>query len=56
MGSRCALDPTLRNEFTPPQDFAKDETVNNPAKNNHDLTGYLSVGIVRSSIVTAVGS
>lgn len=51
-----ALDPTLRNEFTPPRDFAKDETVNNPAKNNHDLTGYLSVGIVRSSIVTAVGS
>jgi len=51
-----ALDPTVRNEFTPPRDFATDESVNNPAKNNHDLTGYLSVGIVRSSIVTAVGS
>jgi len=51
-----ALDPTLRNEFAPPKDFARDETVNNPAGNNHDLTGYLSVGIVRSTIVTAVGS
>lgn len=51
-----ALDPTLRNEFSPPKDLARDEAVNNPAKNNHDLTGYLSVAIVRSSITTAVGS
>jgi hypothetical protein len=51
-----ALDPTLRTEFSPPDNFAKDESVNNPAKNNHDLTGYLSVGLVRSSIVTAVGA
>ena len=49
-----ALDPTLRNEFTP-KEFTKDESVNNPAKNNHDLTGYLSVGLVGSAIVTAVG-
>jgi len=51
-----ALDPTLRNEFLPPKDLPRDETVNNPAKDNHDLTGYLSVGIVRSTIVAAVGS
>jgi hypothetical protein len=50
-----ALDPTLRNEFRPPKDFAKDESVNNPARNNHDLTGYLSIELVRSPIVAAVG-
>jgi hypothetical protein len=50
-----ALDRTLRDEFSPPTNFAKDESVNNPAGNNHDLTGYLSIGVVRSSIVAAVG-
>lgn len=50
-----ALDRTLRNEFSPPKDFATDESVNNPARNNHDLTGYLSIGVVRSAIVNAVG-
>ena len=50
-----ALDATLRDEFTPPKNFATDEEVNNPAKNNHDLTGYLAIEVVRSSIVAAVG-
>jgi hypothetical protein len=45
----------LRNEFSP-KPFATDEAVNNPAKNNHDLTGYLSVALVRDAIVAAVGS
>jgi hypothetical protein len=51
-----ALDPTLRDAFEPPKDFASDEAVNNPAKNNHDLAGYLSVAIVRSTIVDATGT
>ncbi len=38
-----------------PKNFAKDEEVNNPARNNHDLTGYLPIEIVRSAIVLAVG-
>jgi hypothetical protein len=50
-----ALDRTLRDEFSPPKNFAVDESVNNPAKNNHDLTGYLSIDLVRSPIVAAVG-
>ena len=50
-----ALDQTLRDEFSPPKNFARDESVNNPAKNNHDLTGYLSIDLVRSPIVAAVG-
>lgn len=50
-----ALEPTLRDEFEPPKDFARDESVNNAARNNHDLTGYLSVGIVHSTIVDAAG-
>jgi len=50
-----ALDQTLRNEFDPPRDFAVDESVNNSADNNHDLAGYLSVAIVRSTIVNATG-
>jgi hypothetical protein len=53
-----ALDQTLRGEFSSatPTPQPKDESVNNPAQNNHDLTGYLSVGIVRSTVVTAVGT
>jgi len=50
-----ALDPTLHDEFQPPPNFAKDTTVNNPARNNHDLTGYLSVAIVHSAVVDAAG-
>jgi hypothetical protein len=50
-----ALDATLRDEFEPPKNFAKDDEVNNPARNNHDLTGYLPIEIVRSTIVNAVG-
>lgn len=50
-----ALDASLRDEFDPPKNFARDKAVNNPAPNNHDLTGYLSVGIVQSTIVTGTG-
>ncbi len=50
-----ALEATLRDEFDPPRDFAVDESVNNAARNNHDLPGYLSVGIVRSTIANAAG-
>lgn len=50
-----ALEATLRDEFDPPKNFAVDEGVNNAARNNHDLTGYLSVGIVRSTIAAAAG-
>jgi hypothetical protein len=50
-----ALERTLRDEFSPPTNFAKDESVNNPAQNNHDLSGYLSIPLVRSAIVAAVG-
>ena len=50
-----ALDATLRDEFSPPKNFATDEEVNNAAKNNHDLIGYLAIEVVRSSIVDAVG-
>jgi hypothetical protein len=50
-----ALDPTLHDEFTPNDRSARDERVNNPAGNNHDLTGYLSVAMVRSAIVAAAG-
>jgi hypothetical protein len=51
-----ALDRTLGNEFSPPSDFADDETVNNPAQDNHALTGYLSIAVVRSAIVAAIGT
>ena len=34
-----------------PKKVVKDEEVNNPARNNHDLTGYLPIEIVRSAIV-----
>jgi hypothetical protein len=50
-----ALDPTLRDAFTPPKNFARDQAVNNPAGDNHDLPGYLSVAVVRSTIVDIVG-
>lgn len=51
-----ALDPTMHDSFRPPVNFARDAEVNNPAPNNHDLTGYLSVGIVKSAIAAAAGS
>jgi hypothetical protein len=50
-----ALEATLRDEFDPPKNFATDEEVNNQARNNHDLTGYLAIPIVRSLIVAAAG-
>jgi hypothetical protein len=50
-----ALEATLRDEFDPPRNFAMDEEVNNQARNNHDLTGYLTIPIVRSAIVDAAG-
>ena len=50
-----ALEATLRDEFDPPKDFATDTIVNNAARNNHDMPGYLSVGIVRRTIVDAAG-
>ena len=50
-----ALEATLRDEFDPPKDFAKDTSVNNAARNNHDLPGYLSVGVVRQTIADAAG-
>ena len=50
-----ALDATLRDEFEPPKNLPRDEEVNNQARNNHDLTGYLAIALVRSAIVDAVG-
>lgn len=50
-----ALDASLHDAFEPPKDFADDEAVNNAARNNHDLTGYLSVELVGSFIRQAVG-
>ena len=50
-----AIDPTLRDDFTPIERSAKDERVNNPAPDNHDLLGYLSVAMVRATIVAAAG-
>ena len=43
-----------RDEFSP-TNFVRDESVNDPARNNHDLTGYLSIPLVRTAILTAVG-
>jgi hypothetical protein len=51
-----AIDQTLRDEFDPPKNFAHDDEVNNPAGNNHDLTGYLKVDLVRSTILSATGT
>lgn len=50
-----AIEATLRDEFDPPPNFATDAAVNNPAKNNHDLTGYVAVPLVRAAIVAAFG-
>ena len=50
-----ALEATLRDEFDPPKDFATDASVNNAARNNHDLPGYLQVGVVQAAIVAAAG-
>jgi hypothetical protein len=49
-----AIEQTLRDEFDP-EDFATDEEVNNPARDNHELLGYLSVAMVRDTIVAAAG-
>jgi hypothetical protein len=50
-----AIEATLRDEFKP-SNLIEDEAVNNQAKNNHDLNGYLVIGIVRSLIRQAVGA
>ena len=50
-----ALELTLRDEFEPPKNFAKDDEVNNLARNNHDLAGYLSIAMIRSAIAGAAG-
>lgn len=50
-----ALDKTVRDDFTPPARFAHDHLVNNPARDNHALDGYVSVASVRSTIATAAG-
>jgi len=50
-----ALDQTMRDEFDPPKNFAVDAEVNNPARDNHELLGYLSVAIVHDTIVAAAG-
>lgn len=50
-----ALDATLADAFEPPVSFPVDEAVNNRAFNNHDLTGYLSIGVVGSVIRQAMG-
>jgi hypothetical protein len=50
-----ALEASLRDEFEPPKDFARDQEVNNPARNNHDLTGYASISVVRAAIAAAAG-
>jgi hypothetical protein len=49
------IELTIRDEFSP-GNFARDETVNNPAKNNHDLPGYLSIPVIRNAIAAAVGT
>jgi hypothetical protein len=49
-----AIEATLRDEFSPTT-FVRDESVNNPARNNHDLTGYLSIPLVRTALIAAVG-
>ena len=48
-----ALDATLHDEFRAPKDVVRDEAVNNQARNNHDLPGYLSIGVVRDAILAA---
>jgi hypothetical protein len=50
-----AVEATLRDEFDPPKNFAKDDEVNNQARNNHDLPGYLSIPIISSAIADAAG-
>jgi hypothetical protein len=48
-----ALEHSLRDEFKPPPNFAHDESVNNQARNNHDLTGYLKIPLVAQAIAAA---
>ncbi len=50
-----ALEHTLRDEFTPPPNFAHDESVNNQARNNHELTGYLKIPLIAQAIAAAAG-
>jgi hypothetical protein len=50
-----ALDKSLRDDFDPPPRFAHDHLVNNPARDNHALTGYASVASIRAAITNAAG-
>ncbi len=38
-----------------PKDVARDELVNNQARNNHDLTGYLEIPLIARAIAAAAG-
>ncbi len=49
-----ALEHTLTDEFAP-KNFARDEEVNNQARNNHDLTGYLEIPLIARGIAAAAG-
>lgn len=49
-----AIEATLRDEFKPTNLIVDDE-VNNRAKNNHDIDGYLTVEVVHDMIRKAVG-
>jgi hypothetical protein len=51
-----ALDRTLRDEFTPPPNLARDELVNNTVQDNHDLTGYLQIPVIRTTVAAAIGA
>jgi hypothetical protein len=51
-----ALDATLRDAFRPPRDFAVDEAVDNRRSVNHDLIGYLEIGVIGSLIREAMAA
>ena len=49
-----ALDATLRDAFDPPKSFATDTRVDNRRAVNHDLIGYLEIGVVGDLIREAM--
>ena len=49
-----AMEHTLSDEFVP-RNVARDELVNNQARNNHDLTGYLEIPLIARAISAAAG-
>ena len=48
-----ALEAILRDQFEPPKHVPRDEEVNNQARNNHDLTGYLRIPLIAQAIAAA---